>query len=140
MTENYAKNCWRKRIEPESSKSTQRIIMTTHGFVNSLCVFCVLCGSTSAALPELNTIKPRGGQRGQQLVVEFVGDRLGDAQEVFAHELGIQVTKIEPSKNVVKATVQIAADCPLGEHALRIRTATGLSQVRTFWVGALPVI
>src|SRR5205823_8730076 len=67
-------------------------------------------------------------------------DRLDDAQEIFAHEPSIQVAKIEPSKNVVKATLQIAADCPLGEHALRVRTATGLSQVRTFWIGALPVI
>src|SRR6185369_2810533 len=105
--------------------------------VFSLCALCVLCGSISAASPDLNLIKPRGGQRGQQVMVEFAGDRLDDAQEIFAHEPGIQIVKIEPGKNVVKATVQIAADCPLGEHAFRVRTATGLSQVRTFWIGAL---
>src|SRR5207244_8260197 len=32
----------------------------------------------------------------------------------------------------------IAADCRLGEHAMRVRTATGLSELRTFYVGALP--
>ena len=36
--------------------------------------------------------------------------------------------------------VKIAADCRLGEHAFRLRTATGLSELRTFWVGALPVV
>ena len=28
----------------------------------------------------------------------------------------------------------------LGEHGFRIRTATGISEFRTFWVGAFPVI
>ena len=31
-------------------------------------------------------------------------------------------------------------DCRLGEHAVRVRTATGISELRTFWVGALPVV
>ena len=37
-------------------------------------------------------------------------------------------------------TVKIAADCRLGEHAFRVRTATGISELRTFCVGALPVV
>ena len=40
----------------------------------------------------------------------------------------------------MKATVAIAADCRLGEHAFRVRTATGISDLRTFWVGALPIV
>ena len=39
--------------------------------------------------------------------------------------------------NQVKATLKIAPDCPLGLHDLRLRTATGLSELRTFSVGAL---
>ena len=38
--------------------------------------------------------------------------------------------------NHVKATLKIDADCPLGLHDLRLRTATGLSEIRTFSVGA----
>ena len=37
----------------------------------------------------------------------------------------------------VKATVKIAPDCRLGLHDLRLRTATGISELRTFSVGAL---
>src|SRR5437763_327240 len=40
----------------------------------------------------------------------------------------------------VKATLKIAADCTLGEHAVRLRTASGVSELKTFWVGALPVV
>ena len=39
-----------------------------------------------------------------------------------------------------QTTMQIAADCRLGEHAMRVRTATGISELRTFYVGALPAI
>ncbi|HEX4589218.1 MAG TPA: PPC domain-containing protein, partial [Gemmataceae bacterium] len=39
-----------------------------------------------------------------------------------------------------QATVTIAGDCKLGEHAFRVRTATGVSDLKTFWVGALPVV
>ena len=35
---------------------------------------------------------------------------------------------------------QIAPDCPLGEHVLRVRTATALSDAVTFWVGPYPQI
>jgi hypothetical protein len=40
----------------------------------------------------------------------------------------------------LKVTVAIAPDCRLGEHLFRIRTATGISDARTFWVGALPSV
>ena len=40
----------------------------------------------------------------------------------------------------VKVAVKIAPECRLGEHHLRVRTATGISELRTFWVGALPSI
>src|SRR4029079_4230305 len=54
---------------------------------------------------------------------------------------GIAVKKLEVvNDGALKVTVPIAADCRLGEHAFRVRTATGISEVRTFLVGALPVV
>ena len=38
---------------------------------------------------------------------------------------------------IAKPKLAIAADCPLGEHAFRLRTRSGISVLRTFWVGAL---
>src|SRR5204863_1660637 len=54
---------------------------------------------------------------------------------------GITVAKTEVvNKDSLKVTLKIAADCRLGEHAFRVRTSAGVSELRTFWVGALPSI
>jgi hypothetical protein len=71
----------------------------------------------------------------------FNGARLTDAAEVIFYTPGFSVTKLEAiNDNQVKATLKIAADCRLGEHSMRLRTKTGISELRTFWVGALPVV
>jgi hypothetical protein len=94
-----------------------------------------------ASSPSLGGISPRGGQRGTELAVFFNGARLSDAQEILFYSPGFAVTKLEMvNDGQVKATVQIAPDCRIGEHAMRVRTATGISELRTFYVGALPSI
>jgi hypothetical protein len=93
------------------------------------------------ASPVLGGISPRGAQRGTDAVFLLGGARLADAQEVLFYTPGFSTVKLEVvNDSQVKATVKIAPDCRLGEHALRLRTATGLSELRTFWVGALPVV
>jgi len=120
-------------------------IMTfrTKSLLFSLCALC-LCGELSflnAASPSLGSIQPRGAQRGTEAVVTFNGGRLADAQEILIYYPGITVKKLEVVNDAaVKATLAIAADCRLGEHAFRVRTAGGISDLRTFWVGAMPVI
>src|SRR6059058_892805 len=106
----------------------------------SLCALCVLCGKSVAAAPTVSGIMPRGGQRGTEVVLTFAGARLADAQEVMCYSPGFQVTKLDAKDNQVQATVKIAADCRLGEHAFRLRTASGVSDLKTFWVGALAVV
>src|SRR6266849_7350439 len=100
-----------------------------------------LAAAAHAASPNLAGITPRGGQRGTDLVLIFSGARLADTKEVMLYYPGITVTKLEVVNDAqVKATVKIASDCRLGEHAMRLRTATGTSELRTFYVGALPNI
>src|SRR5438552_2238029 len=109
--------------------------------LSSLCVLCVLCGYLSAASPSIGAIQPCGAQRGTEAVLTFSGARLADAQEVLVYYPGIAVKKMEVVNDAtLKVSVAIAADCRLGEHAFRVRTATGISEVRTFLVGALPVV
>jgi hypothetical protein len=104
-------------------------------------LFVLLCGRSFAASPSLGGIQPRGAQRGTEAVLTFQGVRLADAQEVLIYYPGITVKKLEPVNDAaLKVTVVIAPDCRLGEHAFRVRTATGVSDLRTFWVGALPVV
>jgi hypothetical protein len=112
---------------------------TWFGLFSSLCSLC-LCGEIFAAAPVLTTIYPRGGQRGTEVVLGFGGTRLADAQELMCYSPGFQVVKLESKDDLVKATIKIAADCKLGEHAFRVRTASGVSDLKTFWVGALPVV
>ena len=84
----------------------------------SICVVCVICGSSSAASPSLGGIQPRGAQRGTEAVLTFSGARLADAQEVLANYPGVAVKKMEVVNDAtLKVTVAIAPDCRLGEHA-----------------------
>jgi len=113
-------------------------------FARSLiCILGIIAGDSLAlaSSPSLSSITPRGGQRGTEMVLVFSGARLGDAKEILCYAPGVEVCKLETvNDNQVKATIRLAADCRLGEHALRVRTATGVSDLRTFWVGALPIV
>lgn len=95
--------------------------------------------AAKAASPRLTTIAPTGAQRGTELQLRLGGDRLADAQEIIHHGPGIEVLRIDSATNkAVKAQIKIAADCALGEHLFRIRTASGISDWRTFFVGPFP--
>src|SRR2546421_12311866 len=115
-----------------------------HGFAAmAVAVGSVLLSWSTAlaASPTLNTVMPRGGQRGSEIELTLAGDRLADAQEILFYQPGLSVKKLAaPTTQQVKMQVSIAADAAIGEHALRVRTASGISELRTFWVGVLPVV
>lgn len=93
----------------------------------------------SAARPHLALISPCGGQRGTEVDVVLAGQRLGDSQELMLYEPGIRVLKLEPkNENTLQARLALAPDCRLGVHAIRVRSATGISNLHLFSVGALP--
>src|SRR5262245_56347535 len=82
-----------------------------------------LCGEPSlrAASPSLGAVQPRGAQRGTEALVTLSGGRLADAQELLVYYPGIAVKKLEVVNDAaVKATLTIAPDCRLGEHAFRL--------------------
>ena len=100
-------------------------------------VVVLLCSDARAASPALSTVLPRGAQRGTEVELTLAGDRLTDAQEILFYRPGLSVKKLAATMQQVKVQVAVAPDAPLGEHCLRVRTATGISELRTFWVGAL---
>src|SRR5579872_4606085 len=106
--------------------------------------FALLATATSAtraASPSLGGLSPRGAQRGTEVEVTFSGGQLDDAQEILFYEAGIEVAKFEVvNPTTVKALFKIAPECALGSHRLRVRTATGISDLRPFFVGALPEV
>jgi hypothetical protein len=109
-------------------------------FLTAIAITCS-AASTFAASPVLSNIIPRGGQRGIEVEVVLNGQRLDDAQELMIYEPGIEVAELAVvNDKQVKAKLKIAADCTLGTKHIRVRTASGLSDLRTFRVGALPAV
>ncbi len=113
-----------------------------HPFWAGTLAIVLLAGISQVAVassPSLGGISPRGVQRGTEATLLFNGGRLADAQEILFYSPGLTPTKLEVvNDGQVKLTVQVAADCRLGEHAARVRTASGISELRTFYIGALP--
>ena len=94
-----------------------------------------------AASPSVNMPQPRGLQRGTDAVLTLSGSNLADVQESLFLDSGITVTRLEVvNSNQIKLNLKLAPDCPLGEHSFRVRTLTGISNMSTFWVGALPIV
>jgi hypothetical protein len=86
---------------------------------------------------------PRGGTRGATVEVTLHGQYLTDPREVLFYRPGIKAVGFEPGAKPaedVKVRFEIAPDCPVGEHVLRLRTATALSEAITFWVTPFPTI
>jgi hypothetical protein len=98
--------------------------------------------STSfSATPVLNNLRPQGIQRGTEIVVDFNGARLADAKSILFYEPGITVTELKVvNDNQLKIKLKAAPDCPLGEHACRVVAESGISELRTFFVGTLPQV
>ena len=104
-------------------------------------ILIVVSGNAFAASPVLSLITPRGAQRGVETEILLNGQRFEDAQEVMIYEPGIQVVDFAVvNGGQVKAKLKIDADCPLGTKHLRVRTASGLSDLRNITVSALPTI
>jgi len=94
-----------------------------------------------AASPRLSSITPRGIKRGAEHIVQFNGSSLDDIEEILFYEpAGFTVTKIEPNGNNPKVTISVSPDCRLGEHVAQVRTKSGLSDYRTFYVEELPAV
>lgn len=107
----------------------------------ALAAFVCLAGRIGWAVePSLGAVAPYGVQRGGEVEVTFNGARLGDAEQLLFYESGVEMKKIEKvNDNSCKATLAIAPDCPLGVKAVRVRTASGVSNLYLFSVGALPI-
>ena len=55
------------------------------------------------------------------------------------YDSGVKVKKLEVvNPTQVRVTLDIAKDCWLGEHIVAMRTRSGVSDYRSFFVGALP--
>ena len=100
-----------------------------------------LAGSAMAATPTVGVILPRGLQRGTEREVSFNGARLTDAAQVLFYSPGLSVVDLKVvNDNQVKVKLKAAPDCALGEHVVRLVAKSGMSELRTVYVGPYPQV
>jgi hypothetical protein len=106
-----------------------------------LLLVLAVASSASAVSPVLSVVSPTGFQSGADVEATLSGARLADAQELLFYSPGIEVAELKAeSDSVVKVKLKISPQCRLGIHAVRLRSATGISDLRTFTVGPLPEV
>jgi hypothetical protein len=103
------------------------------------CAACALVATASAGTPRLSYLFPAGGQRGAETEVLFTGTNLADARSLLFDEPGIDGTVVAEG-NKVTAKIRIAPEVRLGEHTFRVVTASGVSDVRLFYVTPFPMV
>ncbi len=92
-----------------------------------------------AAYPEFSSTKPNGGQRGTEVKLTVTGGKLDDFEGFIFMSPGFTLKSVDKvAAGKVDTTIAIAADVPLGNHFLRIRTKSGISHQRQFFVGLYP--
>jgi hypothetical protein len=101
--------------------------------VLSICVICVICGSSSAA-PNITHLFPAGGQRGTTVEVTAAGTFDKWPVKVWVGGKGITA---EAAKEKGKFRVSVAADAVPGVYWLRPHDDTGGGNLRPFVVGTL---
>ena len=108
----------------------------------SVFICSLLIPSAFSSSPSLGSIIPRGAKRGTEVELNFNGDRLDDAVEILFYSQGFTVTELTPggSAKHLKAKIAISPETELGEHLMRIRTKSGLSGVKSFWVGQFETV
>ncbi|WP_406693966.1 PPC domain-containing protein [Singulisphaera sp. Ch08] len=102
----------------------------------ALIVLMMSAAPAWAVSPTIRGINPVGGQRGTEVVVTFTGQRLADAREILFYQPGVIARNIQAAQDgSVTATFAIDREAALGLHDFRLRTATGVSPLKTFSVG-----
>lgn len=113
------------------------IVMST---IRHLILITAACATSAfAAYPTFNTTAPNGGQRGTEVKLTVTGTQLADFESMIFFSPGFtqkSVDKVEANK--VQLTIGIAPDVPPGNHLMRIRTKSGMSHARQFFVGIFP--
>jgi hypothetical protein len=98
----------------------------------------VWSAQTEASDPQINTLAPYGVQRGAEATFTIGGVGLTTGSELMFYTPGFTVKSVEAGKeDSLKAVVAVAPDCQLGIHAFRLRSKSGVSNLRTFTVGSM---
>lgn len=124
-----------------ASKVTQTGCAPLHRFMFARLFTVLLLTSLAAraAYPDFNSTKPNGGQLGSEFKLTLNGARLADFEDLLFFSPGFKVKSVETrANNKVELTLAIAPNVPPGNHLVRIRTKSGISHARQFFVSPFP--
>ena len=104
-------------------------------FVRLLAPLLLTLAVARAAYPDFTGTKPNGGQRGAEVKVTLTGTRLADFEDLLFYTPGFRVKGVQSvAAGKVELTLAIGPEVPLGNHLVRVRTKSGLSHARQFFV------
>jgi hypothetical protein len=107
----------------------------------AILVIGLAAASSRGAEPVITSLQPYGVPRGTDTVLHVHGARLGDAEALLVYEPGVTVTGVRAVDDQhAEVSVSVAADAAPGLRAVRLRTATGISNLQLVSVGALQEI
>lgn len=94
-----------------------------------------------AAAPSIESIAPGIGQRGTEFELKLIGAGFADAEELLLYRSGVTLTEMKSaSENELSLRLVAAPDCAVGRHAFRVRTRSGITELRTFHITPLSVV
>lgn len=100
----------------------------------------LLTATAFAGSPRLTQTYPAAGQRGAEIEVTCSGTNLADAKGFLFDEPGFEATVISAAAGSFKAKIKVPANARLGEHRFRALTASGVTDVRLFYVTPFPMV
>lgn len=93
------------------------------------------------AYPDLAGTSPHGAQQGVATKLVLTGSRLADFEDLMFATPGFKVKSVESrSATKIELTLAVDATVPYGNHVVRVRTKTGISHSRQFFVGPYPTV
>ena len=94
-----------------------------------------------AGSPSVTSMVPAAAQRGTEIEVVVKGARLDDARTLLFDQPGIEVVGMSAAeKEKFTAKLKVAHGARIGEYAFRAVTASGISDVRLFYVTPYPLL
>ena len=91
--------------------------------------------------PSLEALRPPIATRGAEFSLIARGSSLGEVKEVITYREGLKFREIEKvSDDEIKLTFATTPDSPLGIYPIRLRSAGGLSELRTITLTPFPTV
>ena len=119
---------------------------TTNAYLTVVVLVCLIFLSSlttngRAQGIALESLEPRGAQRGTTFKVKLTGERLNLAEQMLVYKPGLELVGLRViDEESAEATLRAQPDAPLGEHPLMFWGPKGVSKLATMHLGPFQVL